>query len=29
LIRKLEKDGRLIIVGGLYHLDTRKVEFLN
>jgi len=29
LIRKLEKNGKLIIVGGLYHLDTRKVEYLN
>lgn len=29
LIRKLEKDGKLVIAGGLYHLDTRKVEFLN
>ena len=29
LIRKLEKDGKLIIVGGLYHLETRKVEFLD
>ena len=29
LIRKLEKEGKLVIAGGLYHLETRKVEFLN
>ncbi len=29
LIKKLERDGKLIIAGGIYHLDTRKVEFLN
>jgi len=29
LIKRLEREGKLIIVGGVYHLDTRKVEFLN
>ncbi len=29
LIERLEREGKLIILGGVYHLDTRKVEFLN
>ncbi len=29
LIERLAREGKLIIVGGVYHLDTRKVEFLN
>lgn len=29
LIKNLEREGKLLIAGGIYHLDTRKVEFFN
>lgn len=29
LIKNLEREGKLVIAGGIYHLNTRKVEFLN
>lgn len=27
-LRKMEKEGKIIIVGAMYHLDTGRVEFL-
>lgn len=29
ILRDLERDGKVVITGALYHLDTRKVEFFN
>jgi len=29
ILAKLERDGKLVITGGLYHLDTGLVEFFN
>ncbi len=29
VLRKLEQEGKLIIKGGIYHIDTGRVEFFN
>lgn len=29
VLQKLEREGKLTIIGGLYHLETRQVEFFN